>query len=747
MTAYAVALEVSKVVTIITTLMMRVSLFPDWNRWRKTRNTGDMSVLPCVLIFMNSYASLYYAYATDDYMPLFATSMLGVVVGILLTYSFYRWAADQREVVRTFLISFVVCVVITLYDFLALRGATGQSHSSVETALGFIMVACTTGMYASPMATIVHVVRTKTATSMPFTMGVVNVLNSFCWGVYGALIHNMFLLIPNIIGVTLSLTQMLVTYIYRSRASLEIDDTVVVDVVVVTASEQEQIEGSTNIEHSCKSSDFRTTWFMLNAWLKESFALCDTRVQRAPSLKPKTTAMSAYAIAVTVSKVVTIITTVMMRISLLPDWNRWRKNHSTGEMSVMPCVLIFTNSYAVLFYAYAIDDFVPLFATSMLGVVVGIFLAYYFYRWAVDQREVLRVFAFFFFVCLVITIYAVLAICGLTGQSHSSVGTTLGFVTIATTTGMYASPMATIVRVVRTKTATSMPFTMGVVNVLNSFCWGVYGALVHNMFLLAPNIVGVSLSATQMIVTYMYRSKERISSSEDLQDADVLVISSDQDTEHDTSSFLATPSARTMSGADTAILAFKIITIVTTLMMRVSLLPDFQRMRKMKSTGDMSVLPCVLLYANCYLLCCRSSTGTTLGVLVIISSVGLYASPMATIRHVIRTKTSSSMPFTMGVVNVINSFCWVVYAALVDDIFILVPNASGALLGSLQLVLTFIYPRKAPSEGQIISATINDPRTASLSVVSLSPAQDNRENAKSGAVDGANFVALRSPLV
>ncbi|KAL4117295.1 hypothetical protein PRIC2_011287 [Phytophthora ramorum] len=127
-------------------------------------------------------------------------------------------------------------------------------------------------------------------------------------------------------------------------------------------------------------------------------------VQRAPSLKPQTTAMSAYAIAVTVSKVVTIITTVMMRISLLPDWNRWRKNHSTGEMSVMP------------------------------------------------------------------------------------------------------------------------------------FCWGVYGALVHNMFLLAPNIVGVSLSATQMIVTYMYRSKERISSSEDLQDADVLVISSDQDTEHDTSS-------------------------------------------------------------------------------------------------------------------------------------------------------------------------------------------------------------------
>lgn len=221
MTAYDTAVTVSKVVTIITTLTMRVSLFPDWNRWRKNRSTGDMSVLPCVLIFGNSYASLFYAYAIDDYLPLFATSVLGVVVGVFLAYCFYLWAEDQRDVMRTFLISSIVFLAITVYDLLALCGITGQSHSSTETALGFIMIGCTTGMYASPMATIVRVVRTKTATSMPFTMGAVNVLNSFCWGVYGGLIHNNFLLIPNIIGVALSSTQMLVTYIYRSKGPVD----------------------------------------------------------------------------------------------------------------------------------------------------------------------------------------------------------------------------------------------------------------------------------------------------------------------------------------------------------------------------------------------------------------------------------------------------------------------------------------------------------------------------------------------
>ncbi|OWZ22985.1 hypothetical protein PHMEG_0002194 [Phytophthora megakarya] len=484
-----------------------------------------------------------------------------------------------------------------------------------------------------------------------------------------------------------------------------------------------------------------------------------------------------------------------MRISLFPDFQRMRKRRGTGDMSVIPCVLLYTHCFALLFYAYVIDDMVPLFATSVLGVVVGVILAYFFYRWTDNKRKVLKIFAISFVVCFLVATYSILAMAGITGQSNSSIGTTLGFVTIGTTIGLYISPMSTIALVLRTKTSSSMPFTMGVVNVLNTICWLLYSALVDNIFILAPNIAGLVLGSTQLILTFIYPRQTTI-------DEGAILPTGTCSPVHNTRRRIIEPH-------DT-VLAFEIITIVTTIFMRISLLPDFQRMRKMKSTGDMSVLPCVLLYANCYLLCwysyavdniiplfltaalgvisgailavffykwtahkrdvmkifiisgiimlletiygvialvgwtgqSRSSTGTTLGVLVIISSVGLYASPMATIRHVLRTKTSTSMPFTMGVVNIINSFCWVVYAILVDDIFILVPNASGALLGSIQLILTFIYPRKAPSEGQIISARSLQ---ASLSVVIHSPAQDDRENRKSNAGEGPNFAALRSP--
>ncbi|KAL3664327.1 hypothetical protein V7S43_010652 [Phytophthora oleae] len=105
--------------------------------------------------------------------------------------------------------------------------------------------------------------------------------------------------------------------------------------------------------------------------------------------------MSSHDTAILVFKILTILTTVMMRFSLLPDFNRWRKTRSMGDMPVMPCVLIFTNCYTVEFYAYAIDDYVPLFCTSILGVIMGATFSCFFNRWTDNKREVVKICVFF----------------------------------------------------------------------------------------------------------------------------------------------------------------------------------------------------------------------------------------------------------------------------------------------------------------------------------------------------------------
>ncbi|KAF4027714.1 hypothetical protein GN244_ATG14255 [Phytophthora infestans] len=126
----------------------------------------------------------------------------------------------------------------------------------------------------------------------------------------------------------------------------------------------------------------------------------------------------------------------------------------------MPPIMLFTNCFTLSFNSYVMHDVVPLFVTSVLGVIVGGILTSLFYCWTNHKKESAQVIILAIFVC----VFGVLAVTGVTGQTHS-VSTTLGFITIATTIVLYASPMATVIRVLQTKTASSMLFNMEVVNV------------------------------------------------------------------------------------------------------------------------------------------------------------------------------------------------------------------------------------------------------------------------------------------
>ncbi|KAF4316166.1 hypothetical protein BBO99_00008338 [Phytophthora kernoviae] len=221
--------------------------------------------------------------------------------------------------------------------------------------------------------------------------------------------------------------------------------------------------------------------------------------------------MSGTDTAILIFKIITIITTIFMRVSLLPDFQRMRKNKSTGDMSVMPCIMLYTNCYLLCWYAYLVSNIVPLFLTAALGVVTGAILAYFFYRWTIHKRYVMKMFIISGVIILLETIYGVIGVLGFTGQDRSSMGTAMGIIVVVSSIGLYGSPMATIRRVIQTKTSSSMPFTMGVVNVINSFCWVVYAILVDDIFILVPNAAGALLGSVQLILTFIYPRKASLS--------------------------------------------------------------------------------------------------------------------------------------------------------------------------------------------------------------------------------------------
>lgn len=79
-------------------------------------------------------------------------------------------------------------------------------------------------------------------------------------------------------------------------------------------------------------------------------------------------------------------------------------------------------------------------------------------------------------------------------------------------------------------------------------------------------------------------------------------------------------------------------------------------------------------------------------------SICMYASPLAIMRLVIRTKSVEYMPFFLSLFVFLCGSSWFIYGLLGHDPFITVPNGFGSALGALQLILYAIY-RKNKRDG------------------------------------------------
>ncbi|XP_050222395.1 bidirectional sugar transporter SWEET1 [Mercurialis annua] len=83
-----------------------------------------------------------------------------------------------------------------------------------------------------------------------------------------------------------------------------------------------------------------------------------------------------------------------------------------------------------------------------------------------------------------------------------------------------------------------------------------------------------------------------------------------------------------------------------------------------------------------------------------IFSIIMYASPLSIIRLVIKTKSVEFMPFFLSLFVFLCGTSWFIYGLLGRDPFIAVPNGFGCGLGTLQLILYFIYRKSKKPTSQ-----------------------------------------------
>ncbi|XP_043256047.1 sugar transporter SWEET1 isoform X1 [Colletes gigas] len=83
-------------------------------------------------------------------------------------------------------------------------------------------------------------------------------------------------------------------------------------------------------------------------------------------------------------------------------------------------------------------------------------------------------------------------------------------------------------------------------------------------------------------------------------------------------------------------------------------------------------------------------------------TVLFFASPLIMMAHVIRVKSTESLPFPIIMASLIVSSQWFAYGCLINDRFIQIPNFLGCVLSAFQLCFFAIYRNDQVTEAHLI---------------------------------------------
>lgn len=101
----------------------------------------------------------------------------------------------------------------------------------------------------------------------------------------------------------------------------------------------------------------------------------------------------------------------------------------------------------------------------------------------------------------------------------------------------------------------------------------------------------------------------------------------------------------------------------------------------------------------------RADVARAVGTLSGCTGVLMLASPLERLRHILATKSAAVLSAPVTYWGIINRGVWVTYAALTHDMFILVPNSVGLLVGCLSALLLCLYngrPSKEKTSAQMV---------------------------------------------
>ncbi|KAB2072999.1 hypothetical protein E1A91_A07G054700v1 [Gossypium mustelinum] len=202
---------ISGILGNILSFMVYLAPLPTFVRVYKKKSTEGFESLPYVVALVSAVLWIYYATLKPNAFLLMTINSIGCVVETIYIIVFIVYAPKKARILtlRLLLVFNMGALVLVLITHFFLKGRS-RIH-----VIGWSCVVTSAAVFAAPLSIMRSVIHTKSVEFMPFTLSFFLTCSAILWLVYGLLLKDFYISLPNIVGVVLGTIQMLLYVVYK----------------------------------------------------------------------------------------------------------------------------------------------------------------------------------------------------------------------------------------------------------------------------------------------------------------------------------------------------------------------------------------------------------------------------------------------------------------------------------------------------------------------------------------------------
>ncbi|KAK9090054.1 hypothetical protein Sjap_023231 [Stephania japonica] len=242
----------------IISFMVFLAPLPTFYRVYKKKSTEGFQSVPYVVALFSSMLWIFYAFNKTGSLLLISVNSFGCFIETIYIAVYFTYAPKAARIFTAKLLLLlnmgVFCLVLLFTQFLV-KGAN-RVH-----VLGWICVAFSVAVFAAPLSIIRLVIKTKSVEFMPFSLSFFLTLSAIAWFCYGFLQKDLYIALPNVLGVTFGVLQMVLYAIYKYKKKFVREEKLPQNMIEVAKQdkvancEDDQVSGEPEHEKKCKDEE------------------------------------------------------------------------------------------------------------------------------------------------------------------------------------------------------------------------------------------------------------------------------------------------------------------------------------------------------------------------------------------------------------------------------------------------------------------------------------------------------------